>query len=81
MVEHHDDGEQAAVCRGCLHTLPDHDPACPDAPEVPWLVLFDCGHTRHPEPTATSDGPPPIGWAGWCPACSDFRTTVDVVVA
>ena len=46
-----------------------------------WLVLFDCGHTRHPEAVAVEGGPPPIGWAGFCPECSDFRTTADVVVA
>ena len=57
-----------------------------------WLVKFDCGHTRHPErcyhdyatenespPHPGHDGPPPIGWAGWCKACSDYRTTVGVV--
>lgn len=55
-----------------------------------WLVLFDCQHTRHPnrchcsgddDGHAPHDGPPPIGWAGWCSECGDYRTTVDVVLA
>jgi hypothetical protein len=55
-----------------------------------WLVLFDCGHTRHPlrcycggddNGHAPHDGPPPVGWAGWCEDCGDYRTTVDVIDA
>ena len=54
-----------------------------------WLVKFDCGHTRHPdahycdgdEPHAPHDGPPPIGWVGWCDECKDYRTTVNVIHA
>lgn len=55
-----------------------------------WLVLFDCGHTRHPdachcngddEGHAPHDGPPRPGWAGWCVECADFRTTVECIEA
>jgi hypothetical protein len=55
-----------------------------------WLVLFDCGHTRHPlachcnnddQGHAPHESPPPPGWAGWCEECSDYRTTVECIMA
>lgn len=55
-----------------------------------WLVLFDCGHTRHPDACHCNGddeghephgGPPPPGWAGWCVECGDFRTTVECIRA
>lgn len=52
--------------------------------DTPWVVVFECGHSRLPVKPEVADMlgvPPAIGWAGWCRECHDYRKTTKVILS
>ena len=49
---------------------------------APWVIVFECGHSRLPDGNALDYGgpkmPPDIGWSGYCLECKDYRKTVEI---